>query len=236
MATILILHGWGSCAKNWSRAKEFLENQGYRVFIPDLPGFGKSPPPPQSWSINDYVNWVEKYINDLQICGGSVEPFFLLGHSFGGSIAVKFTLKYPERIKKLFLVSCAGIRKKTIKKEIIKKIASFFKPFSCLPCYLSVKKVVYRFFIKSDYLNIKNDIMKKTYQNVIKEDISNQFSKISIPTILIWGKKDKLTPIKDAYYIKNAISGARIEVLPNIFHNPHLENPKFLVDKILKNC
>ena len=269
MKTFLILHGWGSCAKNWGKVKELLENQRHKVFIPDLPGFGEcktftspscslrdefgqnpSPAtqtnevsaasqgnvlhfPSKPWSIDDYVNWVENYINDLQINGEFVEPFYLLGHSFGGSIATKFTIRHSEKIQKLFLVGCAGIRKKTFKKKIAKKIAKIFNFFSFLPFYPFFRKVLYKLILRSDYLAVKNSIMKETYQNVINEDISKKFSKISVSTILIWGKKDKLTPLKDAYYIKNAISGAKLEVLPGIFHNPHLENPKLLVDKIL---
>lgn len=236
MATILILHGWGSGAKNWSRVKELLESQGYKVFVPDLPGFGESSSPIQPWFIDDYVNWVRQYINNSQIRSEFVEPFFLLGHSFGGSIAIKFAIKHSEKIQKLFLIDCAGIRRKTLKKKIIKKIAKFFKIFSCLPYYSSIRKVLYKFILRSDYLDIKNSIMKETYQNVINEDISNQFSKIFVPTILIWGKKDKLTPLKDAYYMKNAISGARLEMFPDIFHNPQSENPELLVEKILENC
>lgn len=236
MNTILILHGWGSSAKNWGKVKELLEKKGCRVFISDLPGFGQNPVPARPWSIDDYVDWVEKYINDLQINGEIDESFYLLGHSFGGAIATKFVIRQPKKIKKLFLVGCAGIRKKTIKKRIIKKIAKFFNFFSFLPFYPLIRKFLYRFILRSDYLAVKSSIMKETYQNVINEDISKKFSEISVSTTLIWGKKDKLTPLKDAYYIKNAISGAKLEVLPNIFHCPHSESPELLVDKIIKTC
>ena len=45
MNTILILHGWGSCAKNWDKVKKLLEKRGYKVFVPDLPGFEQNPSP-----------------------------------------------------------------------------------------------------------------------------------------------------------------------------------------------
>ena len=226
MKTILILHGWGSCAKNWNPVKELLKEQGYKIFIPDLPGFGENSPPPQVWSIDDYVEWVKNYCekNNLSL-------FFLLGHSFGGSVAVKFAIKYPEKIQKLFLVNCAGIRKKSLKKEIIKKIANFFKKFDFLPFFDFFRKVFYR-FIKSDCLYTKG-IMREIYLKILKEDISNDFSKISVPTVLIWGKKDNLTPLKDAHYIKGQISGVKLEILPGIYHNPHRENPKALICIIL---
>ena len=231
MNTILILHGWGSCAKNWNKIKELLEKRGYKVFIPDLPGFGKSTPLVQPRSIDDYVDWLENYCKE-----NNISMFYLLGHSFGGSIATKFIIRNLEKVQKLFLVGCAGIRKKTFKKEVAKKIAKSFKVFKFFPFYSLIRKALYKLILRSDYLTVKNSIMKETYQNIINEDISKQFSKISVPTVIIWGKKDKLTPIKDAYYIKEAISGAKLEVLPGIFHNPQSENPKLLVNKIIENC
>lgn len=226
MKTILILHGWGSCAKNWNFVKKLLEEQGYKVFIPDLPGFGENPPPPQIWSIDDYAEWVRNYCEQYEL-----SRFFLLGHSFGGSIAVKFSIKEPEKIEKLFLVGCAGIRKKSLKREIIKKTANFFKKFDFLPLFNLLRKVFYK-LIKSDYLQTQG-VIREIYLKILKQDISKDFSKISVPTVLIWGKKDNLTPLKDAHYIKGQISGAKLEILPGIYHNPHRENPKALICIIL---
>ena len=95
METILILHGWGSCAKNWQKVKEGLENGGCKVFIPDLPGFGENFPLEKPWSVEDYTQWLKEYckINNL-------EQFFLAGHSFGGNIAVQYVLKFSQDIKK----------------------------------------------------------------------------------------------------------------------------------------
>ena len=225
METILILHGWGSCSKNWEQVKGLLENKGYKIFIPDLPGFGNNPPPPHSWSLDDYVNWVEKYAQ-------FTEPFFLLGHSFGGSLAAKFAIKNPEKIKKLFLIDTAGIRKKSRKKIFIKKMARFVKKLSFLPFFNFFRKAFYRFIIKSDYPQT-HGAMIDIYLNIIKQDISKDFSKIAVPTIIIWGKKDKTTPLKDAYYIKEQIKGAKLEILPDIGHSPHRKNPELLVKKIL---
>ena len=226
--TIIILHGWGSGAKNWARVKEFLEKKGCQVFLPDLPGFGETPPPPKAWSLDDYVEWVRDFSEK-----NNLSEFFLLGHSFGGGIAIKFALKYPEKIKKLFLVSSAAIRKKTIKKEILKKIASFFKRFSFLPGYNYLRKVLYKiFFRKSDYL-LTEGVMKETYLKVISEDLSDILSNISVPTVIIWGKKDDIFPVKDAYFINQKIKNSVLEILPNIKHNPQTEAPEILAEKII---
>ncbi|MFH1727524.1 MAG: alpha/beta hydrolase [Pseudomonadota bacterium] len=232
MDTILILHGWGSCAKNWQRVKEGLENGGCKVFLPDLPGFGESPPLEKAWSIDDYVVWVKDFVEK-----NNFDQFFLTGHSFGGSIATKYALKFPKEVKKLILIDPAVVRVKDIRKKIIAKISKFFKIFSCLPFYSLMRRAFYKFIVKSDYLSTEGPMRetRETYLRVIKGDLSNSLSDISVPTVLIWGKKDKFTPLKDAYFIKGKIVEARLEILLNIKHNPQTENPELLVETILKN-
>ena len=199
--TILILHGWGVGAKNWKLVKELLENQGYKVFVPDLPGFGGSSPPPQVWTIDDYVNWVKEFSEKQNL-----SRFFLLGYSFGGRISIKFALKYPEKLLGLILVSCAGIKhNKTFKQLVISKIAKWGNKFSFCPFYCFFRKIFYRLIIrKSDYFGLKGSI-KETFKRVIEEDLTPYLSQIKVSTLIVWGKEDRITPLKDAYLIKEKI-------------------------------
>jgi pimeloyl-ACP methyl ester carboxylesterase len=223
MKDILILHGWGSCAKNWSRVKNYLEERGFKVYVPDLPGFGENPPPQEVWSIDHYAEWARTYCENQNL-----SPVFLLGHSFGGSIAAKFALKYPEKIKKMFLVAPALVRVKTLKKKIINKTAKFF---SFLPS--SAKNVIYGRVLKSDY-PLSAGIMRDIFQKVVAHDLSSQLSKIKVPTIIIWGAKDDVTPIKDAHLIRQKIKNSTLEILPPASHRVNLEFPEKLAEVVLK--
>jgi len=228
MKNLLILHGWGSRAENWSRVKELLERKGYKVFVPDLPGFGENPPLSRAWSIDDYVEWVSDFCEK-----NNLSQFFLLGHSFGGAVAVKFSLKYPEKVKKMFLVASSGIRRKTIKKEIFKKIANFLKFFSFLPFYFPIRKIFYKIIIqKSDYPYTKG-IMKETYLKIVNEDISFCFSEVSVPTIIIWGDKDDVLPVKNAYFINQKIKNSNLVIVVGANHDLERKVPEILVEKIL---
>ena len=229
MNTILILHGWGSCAKRWENVKGLLEVQGYKVFVPDLPGFGQEPPPATAWSIDDYVEWVKKFSEK-----NNFSQFYLLGHSFGGGLAAKYASKYPENIVKLFLVASAIVRRKTFKKELFKKLAKILNKFSVLPYYNLFRRAFYKIVLKSDYLSVENAIMRETYLRVISEDLLSCLSGISAPSIIIWGKKDEDTPLKDAYLIKEKIPGSRLEVLDNIGHDINSKAPEILAEKIIK--
>lgn len=225
--TILILHGWGSCAKNWVKVKELLEAQGCEVFVPDLPGFGENPPLEKSWSIEDYVQWLKEY------CGtNSLAQFFLAGHSFGGNIAAQYALKFPQDIKKLILVDPAIVRVKDAKRELMAKIAKLIKKLSFLPFYSLARRAFYRFLVKSDYPDTEGP-MRETYLKTIKRDFSSSLPDISVPTTLIWGEADDITPFKYARLIKDKIAGAKLEILPGIHHSPQIEAPELLVEKIV---
>lgn len=201
-----------------------MEAKGLRVFVPDLSGFGQNPAPSVGWSIDDYVEWVKEYA-----ARNSLDRFFLLGHSFGGGVAAKFAAKYPEKIEKLFLVASAIVRRKTFKKELFKKISVFFPKLSFL------RKIFYKiFFLKSDYL-YTTGVMKETYLKIVKEDLLRYLSEISLPAIIIWGDKDDITPLPDAYLIKKEIKNSKLEILPGIGHRVNFEAPEILVQKILEN-
>jgi len=227
---ILILHGWGSCAKNWSKIREFLENQGYKVLVPDLPGFGKNPPPTKPWSLDDYVEWVKEFCEKKNL-----SRIFLLGHSFGGGLAVKYSLRFPEKIEKLFLVGAALFRKRSLRYRFLTVVSKIFKIFSFLPFYILFKKGFYKFIVrKSDYPYLKGT-MKDSYLKVIKEDLSEILSLVKVRTIIIWGQKDDVTPIKDAYFINKKIKKSKLIIIPEGNHDLEQKTPHLLAEKILQN-
>jgi len=228
--TILILHGWGSSSEKWREVGKFLSRNNFQVIAPDLPGFGKSPVPPKAWDIDDYVEWVKNFIAQQKL-----ESFFLLGHSFGGSLAIKFVLKYPEKVQKLILVAPACIRKKTLKKQILAKISKIFGFFSFLPFYSLVRKMFYKFIVgKSDYLYF-NGVMRESYLKIINQDLSDKLSLLKVPTTIIWGKKDDVVPLKDAYLINKKMANSKLMVIPEGDHDMEQRLPDVLSKKILEN-
>jgi len=205
-----------------------LERSGYCVLVPDLPGFGNALKLSKPWTIDDYVAWVNNFCER-----NNLSQVFLVGHSFGGSIATKFAVKYSQKIKKLILVDSAGIRKKRFKKEVQKAVAHFLNNFSFLPFYGLVRKIAYRFLFRySDYL-LTEGVMKETYLKVIGEDISDVFSHVAVSTLLVWGGKDDITPLRHAQFINKSIQQSQLEIIPGVRHNPHKEAPDILVKKVL---
>jgi len=226
----LILHGWGSEARRWQIPAEIMEAKGYRVLVLDLPGFGKSSPPQECWGLEEYSDFIKNFTDNL-----GINNFFLIGHSFGGAIAVKYAIKYPEKVKKLFLVSPACFRKKTIKKMILYLCAKFFKIFCFLPGYKSFVKIFYKIFVrKSDYIYTEG-IMRDIYLKIIKEDLTNFLPLVKVPTIVIWGAEDRIKKLKEGFKIANLIKGAKLVVIEKAHHSPYYENPEEFVKRIMKN-
>ncbi len=226
----LILHGWGSASDRWIKEAEIISAKGFKVIVPDLPGFGESDKLEKPWRDNDYVKWFEEFTKEL-----CVENFYLLGYSFGGALAAKIAVKYPQRVQRLFLVASAVIRKKTAPKDFSARVAKVIKVLHFLPYYAFFRKAVYKFIIrKSDYVYTEG-VMKETYLNVISDDISYKLSFIRVPTIIIWGDKDQSVPIEDAHIINEKVKNSKLVIIPGADHLMHKQLPEILAEKILEN-
>lgn len=226
----LILHGWGSNADRWVEVAENIAKNGYKVIVPDLPGFGKSDALQVPWNSNKYVAWIEQFIKELKL-----GDFYLLGHSFGGALAAKVSVKHAQEVKKLFLVSAAIVRKKTAKKDFSSKVAKAVKVFYFLPLYPLFRKAIYKFIIrKSDYMYVEG-IMKETYLNVIAEDVSFHTSFIRVPTVIIWGEKDDATPIENGRTVASQIKNSTFVAIPDVGHDLNRKQPEILAEKVLQN-
>ena len=233
--TIIILHGWQSSKEKWQKVKQEIEqyyentSRNIKIIVPDLPGFKKETKLDRIWNLDDYVEWFKNFSSEVS------EPFFLLGHSFGGRIAIKFAQKYPEKLKGLILVSSAGIKpKKRLYLYLISAVAKFGRRFSFLPFYSFSREFFYKYILrKTDYIKAeKLSYLKETFKKVIEEDLFPYLSQIKIPCLIIWGEKDKMTPISDAYLMNKKIPNSQLEVLKNIGHFPHIDVPKILTQKI----
>jgi len=231
MKTLIILHGWQSSKERWQKVKEEIEKTGIRVITPDIPGFKPETELQKPWDLDNYIDWFKEFLFSEDIS----ERFFLLGHSFGGALATKFSLRYPEKIEKLFLVAAACVRKKTLKRKIFAYFSKIIKKFSFLPFYSLFRKATYKFIIRnSDYPQTKG-FLEDTYLNIIREDLSPVLYSIKTPTVLIWGSKDKATPLKDGQFIKKQTTNSKIEIIPGADHYLNTKNPDELIKIILNN-
>lgn len=227
MKTLIILHGWKSSKEKWDKVKSYIEKEGIDVKVPDLPGFKKETELSSSWDLDNYVDWFENF-------SGGTEDFFLLGHSFGGRIAIKFAATPPEKLRGLILVGSAGIKhKKTFFQALFSEAAHIGNRLSFLPFFGFFRKVFYRFIVRrSDYLNA-NGALKETFKKIIDEDLTLLLPRIKTPTLIAWGENDESTPMSDAYLMRDGIKNSKLEVIKDAGHTPYIESPGELADIIL---
>jgi len=230
---LLILPGWGSNSGRWQRVRELLEENGIEVLVLDLPGFGLSSPPPEVWGRLDYINWIFERTKEK-----NWQKFNLLGHSFGGGIAAKIAANFPEEIEKLILCAPAIIRRRSIKSYLFYWLAFLGKKIFSLPGLKKLsplaKKIIYKLAGTRDYY-VADEIMKEVMKKIwIEEDLLLVLEKIEIPTLILWGEKDDVLPLKDAYIIKEKIKNSEIKIIPKAKHSPHREIPEELAESIIK--
>jgi len=232
---ILILHGWGSSSKNWQKVKDSLEQKGYKVFVPDLPGFGEEPPPQKPCSVEDYADWVNQWAEKHNL-----SKFCLVGHSFGGGVAAVFAAKYHQKVEKLVLVSAAIVRQRTLKQYLFFLVSKIAATIFLLPPLshfrLAAQKLLYRSIGVKDYYRLVRKLstpaMKETFKKIIREDLRKHLPYISCPTLILWGEKDRLTPLSQARLIAENAPSFQLKILQGRGHALNLEAPEELAEKI----
>ena len=232
--TIVILHGWGSTVSGdrYKEVKNLLQKKGFVVYTPDMPGFGKSKLKKDELYFEDYVNFVKKFLDKEKL-----KKIILLGHSFGGRVAIRFTSLYPEYVSSLILVGASGIPHPlpSLKKKVIyyttKIIRPIFQraPFSFF--YKLFRKLVYYAIGEMDYYKAGN--LSKTFQNVYKISIEEDLKKIRISTGIIWGEKDTITPLADGKLMHKNIKGSKLFIVPEASHKLPYENPKIFTEIVI---
>lgn len=232
---IIILHGWGLSGNKYLETQKILEKERYKVYVPDLPGFGYVEMINNSMVLGDYVSYLKKFLEKENL-----EKVILVGHSFGGRVSVKFAAKYPEMVEKIILTGAPLLRPKLgIKKYIVSKIVvafGFMKKYFPLSVALLLRKFIYKFIGEYDYL--KADKMKQTFVNIINEDLANIIRKITIPVLLIWGENDKLVSIEIAKKVQKMIKNSKLTIVENQGHALPYKNSKIfsnLIINFLKN-
>ncbi|MEY4747170.1 MAG: hypothetical protein RLZZ416_219 [Candidatus Parcubacteria bacterium] len=212
---LFILHGWTYQTATWDALLGELRKRGIEYEFLLLPGLTDGTNP--VWNIDDYIDWLKSKIGN--------ERVVLYGHSAGGRLSLAFALKYPTQVERLILEDSAGIPPRGLRK--LKR--DFFRVFSPLNKILmppeALRRAFYRLIRENDYGRATPE-MRKTLANLVSIDLRNGLKNIRCPTLIIWGKGDKTTPLIDGQLMHEEIAGSRLQVIPDARHSPHITHPK----------
>lgn len=229
---LLILHGWGIESGKYLSLIEKLEKH-FRVIAPDFPGFGESDQPKEAWDVSGYKHFVLKFLDVLQ-----VNHFYVLAHSFGGRVAIKLGAEDRERIGKMVFTGAAGIRpKKGLKRKIFGTFAFVGKKVFSLPAisklFEPARKILYRFARERDYVQLSG-VMKQIFSKVVEEDLTPYLKDVRPKVLLLWGKEDKMTPIRDGELMQAKMPFATLKMFEGVGHRLPYEKPTLVAEEIVR--
>ena len=202
----VFLHGWGRSEKDFEK---IAKQTGKNYLLVDLPPFGLSDKI-KDWTIYTYSNMILCLLRHLKI-----EKCNLIGHSFGGRIAIIIAGMEKGLVEKLVLVSSAGMKPK---RKLIYYI-KILKYKSRKRLGLSTKTCG-----SQDYQNLDDD-MKKVFNNVVNSFLEENAKLIEAKTLVIFGKNDTETPIYMAKRLNKLITNSKLVLMENCGHFCFLERP-----------
>jgi pimeloyl-ACP methyl ester carboxylesterase len=222
---IYLLHGWAYSTEKWEPLVKELVKKGFDVVLLKIPGL--TAPLTKVWELDDYVAWLKGVLKDEK-------EVILVGHSNGGRISLAYTHKYPEKVKQLVLIDSAGIYHNELpirlKRFLFGRAARLGKVFTKSK---NLRALLYRFTREHDYENA-DPIVSQTMLNLIRSDLREILLKISVPTTIIWGREDKVTPLSDGELMHAAIVGSSLHIIADARHSPMFTNVHQVVEIISK--
>lgn len=225
---LLFLHGWKDSLHTFDAVTELLKDR-YTVIRLDLPGFGGSETPPDPWHLIEYVRFLKAFTEKM-----GVDVAVLTGHSFGGRVAIKAVAENTMQPHKLILIASAGIAKtRTARSRLFAVIAKAGKVLTNIPPLRSYRQRLRHALyarVKSDYFH--SGELKETFLYVIHEDLRSSAAKITVPTLVLWGSADTITPLADGRTFAHCIPNAQLKIIDGAGHLVHQEQPQRIAELI----
>lgn len=211
--TIVFLHGWGCDGSVFNFTVQQLKKH-FKCIVIDFPPFRKSGKLDEPLFIYDYANMVLEVL-----CKENVKNYSIVCHSFGCRVALELC-NMDKRIDRLVITGGAGIRQRSAFTML--KIALY-----------KMKKLLYRLHLVSekkllssgsyDYKNIEDQNLRRTFVNVVNYNQKHLLKNIKCKTLLLWGDKDKQTPVKMAKIFKRKIKNSELYIFKGAGHFAFLE-------------
>lgn len=194
-----------------------------------MPGFGESQEPEKGWNLDEYIDFVIKFIK-----AQNIKELDLVGHSNGGRIIIKLMGRenLDFKVNKIILIGSAGIvhKKKLSQKIKVRLFKISKKVVEVKPIKIMFPNLVTKLknsFGSEDYRNA-SPVMKECLVKLVNEDVREYLPKITAPTLLLWGEKDTATPIEDAYLMEKLIPDAGLVKVEDCTHYVFLERAAYI--------
>jgi 3-oxoadipate enol-lactonase len=228
---VLLLHGLGANCDSWQLQTPHLVGAGYRVIIPDVPGFGKSTFSGGRVSIASLTQHIIQLLDCLKITSTDV-----VGISMGGTLALQMALDYPSLVEKLVLVNTfarlniAGPRQWPYYLQRLILLYTVGIP-------AQARAVARRLFPRPEQELLRQELITQILQAdprgyrstliaLARFNVADRLKEIHLPTLVISGDADTTVPMENQHQLVKGISGARHLIIPNAGHAVIVEEPE----------
>lgn len=242
--TVLLIHGLAGSSKTWDSVMPLLA-AGYDVIAPDLLGHGESAKPSGDYSLGAFASGLRDFLAVLDVSSVTI-----VGHSFGGGVAMQLAYQHPELLDRLVLVGSGGLGREVSWLLRLLSLPGFEYvmplgfPRPAVQVGTSVGRQLGRRGIRSERLGEmwrayaslagapNRTAFVRTMRGVIEPggqtvNASDRlYLAARVPTLLVWGDHDAIIPVAHAHAAHDAIDGSRLEVMEGMGHFPHVEDPE----------
>lgn len=207
-ATVVALHGWGRTRQDWQTTLE-----GYDALALDLPGFGATPAPESGWSTADYAGWVREILADLD------RPV-LVGHSFGGRVAVQLAADAPELVRGVVLTGVPLLRSQPVGKPPLgfRIVRSLHR----LGLVGEDRMEALRRKRGSEDYNAAQGVMREVLVKAVNEEYADELDAMRVHrvrVVMVWGEHDTAATVETARLAQELLGDtAELVVVPGSAH------------------
>lgn len=248
---VLLIHGVAGSSEVWRDVMESLARR-YTVIAPDLIGHGRSAKPAGDYSLGAYANGVRDLLRML-----GIDRVTAVGHSFGGGVALQLAYQHPEYCERLVLVDSGGLGR-----EVSWLLRLVTLPGSELVMPLvfpslvrepgnAVSRMLEQRGIRlgglaqawSAYASLTESANRQAFVRTVRAVIDPGGQAVSsmdrlylaalLPTLIVWGERDRMIPVSHAHAANEAIPGSRLEIIEGVGHFPQVEAPDRFLDVLV---
>ncbi len=247
---LLLIHGLGGSSATWQEVMPALARR-FTVIAPDLFGHGESDKPRQDYSLGAHAN----VARDLMIALG-IERATVVGQSLGGGVAMQLAYQHPQRCERLVLVSSGGLGSEVswVLRALSLPGVEYLMPV-LFPSFVrdagnALSRRLRRFGLRAPrleeewrtYVSLTEPGNRHAFIQTLRSVVDPGGQAVSardrlylaahVPTLIVWGRHDRMIPVEHAVTAHEAIPGSRLEIFEDSGHFPHVEEPGHFVDVV----
>jgi pimeloyl-ACP methyl ester carboxylesterase len=206
---VIMVHGLGGSSRCWAHTLPALASR-YRVFLVDLPGFGRLRRLHRRFTLDTAASWLGEWLR-----AADVGRAHLIGHSMGAFISAQLAAATPGLVDRLVLVSAAGIPTGRSLGDCIRRLPAGWRHRTPGTWRL----------VLIDALLTRPSVVMRTARALLTQDLRATLGKIRAPTLVMWGADDPMMPVERAAAFRSGIPDARALLLPRAGHLPMITRP-----------